>query len=100
MKGSYAIGSFTVGYSNTDNDKTGANNREVTSYSVAYTVSDAMSINYGSETFDTTTESVDEEVETIGVSYTSGGVTLAANSYAAEGVGNTAGASGEKENGL
>jgi outer membrane protein OmpU len=97
MKGSYAIGSFTVGYSNTDNDKTGANNREVTSYSVAYTVSDDLSINYGAETFDTTSESVDEEVESIGVSYTSGGVTLAANSYSAEGVGNTAGASGEKE---
>jgi outer membrane protein OmpU len=97
MKGSYAIGSFTVGYSNTDNDKTGASNREVTSYSVAYTVSDDLSINYGSETFDTTGQSVDEEVETIGVSYTSGGVTLAANSYAAEGISNTAGASGEKE---
>ena len=36
------------------------------------------------ETFDTTGQTVDEEVESIGVSYTSGGVTLAANSYSAE----------------
>ena len=54
---------FTVGYSNTDNDKTGASDREVTSYAVSYTVSDDLSVSYGQETFDTAGQSVDEEFE-------------------------------------
>ena len=88
-KGTYAIGSFTLGYSNTDNDKTGASNREVTSYAVSYTVSDDLSVSYGQETFDTTGQSVDEEVESISVSYTTGGMTLTASSLEATGINNS-----------
>ena len=55
MMASYAIGSFTVSASNTEADKTGANNREVRSYQVAYTVSDSMSVTYGTETYETVT---------------------------------------------
>jgi outer membrane protein OmpU len=88
-KGTYAIGSFTLGYSNTDNDKTGASNREVTSYGVSYTVSDNLSVSYGQETFDTTGASVDEEVESISVSYTTGGMTLTASSLEATGINNS-----------
>jgi outer membrane protein OmpU len=89
-KGTYAIGSFTLGYSNTDNDKTGAANREITSYAVSYTVSDDLSVSYGHETFDTTGKSVDEEVESISVSYTTGGMTLTASSLEASGINNSA----------
>jgi len=88
-KGTYAIGSFTLGYSNTDNDKTGAANREITSYAVSYTVSDDLSVSYGQETFDTTGQSVDEEVESISVSYTTGGMTLTASSLEATGINNS-----------
>ena len=52
MSASYAIGSFTVSASNTEADKTGAANREVTSYQLAYTVSEDISLTYGTETFD------------------------------------------------
>ena len=88
-KGTYAIGSFTLGYSNTDNDKTGAANREITSYAVSYTVSDDLSVSYGQETFDTTGQSVDEEIESISVSYTTGGMTLTASSLEATGINNS-----------
>ena len=91
MHASYAIGSFTLGVANTKNDITGAVNREVDAYQIAYTVTDDMSVTYGSETFDKGGEAVDEEVSSLGVSYTSGGMTVSAATYESTGVGNTAG---------
>ena len=96
MMASYAMGSFTVGVSQTEADKTGADNRTVDSYQVAYTMTDDISVTYGSETFDTVSSSVDEEVQAIGVSYTSGGMTMSATQYEAKGAGNTAGAKSDK----
>ena len=96
MMASYAIGSFTLSASNTEADNTGAANREVDSYQLAYTVSDDISVTYGSETFDLAGNATDEEVEAFGVSYTSGGMTISANSYEAKGAGNTAGAKTDK----
>ena len=95
MKASYAVGSFTLGASKTEADKTGASDREVTSYNVAYTVSDDISIGYGVETFDTAGSSVDEETRGFNISYTTGGMTLGAMQVEAEGVGNSA--SSEKD---
>ena len=97
-KASYAVGSFTLGYSMNDaeTDASGGD-EELSSYNVSYTVSDNLSVSYGTETFENEGSSVDEEMEGFGVSYTTGGVTLAANQYNAEGVGGIAGASGEKE---
>ena len=96
MMASYAIGSFTLSASNTDASKTGAADREVTSYQIAYTVSDDISVTYGEETFDLTDDAVDEEVSAFGISYTTGGMTLSANQYKAEGVTTIAGAEVEK----
>ena len=95
MKASYAVGSFTLGASKTEADKTGASDREVTSYNVAYTVSDDISIGYGVETFDTAGSSVDEETSGFNISYTTGGMTLTAAQYEGEGIGNSA--SSEKD---
>ena len=98
MKASYAISSFTVSYSDNEHDTTATTGgQDITSWNVAYTVSEDLSINYGTETHDAEGSSVDEEAEVIGVSYTSGGMTLAANQYSYEGNGNIAGAAGEKE---
>ena len=93
MKGSYAIGSFTAAYSNTESDKdsTGVD-EEMTSFKLSYTVTDDLSISYGEETHETSGQSVDEEFEAISVSYTTGGMTLTAAQYDATGLGNTAGA--------
>jgi len=96
MFASYAIGSITVAVSNTDNDKTGASNRELNSYQIAYTVSDDMSVTYGSDTFDLTGNAVDEEVDAFGVSYTSGGMTITGNIYEATGAANVSNAKTDK----
>tara|TARA_B100001057_G_C22672781_1_gene880582 strand:+ start:43 stop:990 length:948 start_codon:yes stop_codon:yes gene_type:complete len=100
MKGSYAISSFTLSYSNTDSDveaSSSTKDEEVTSYNIAYTISDDLSVAYGTETIDTEGTNTDEEGEKYNVSYTTGGVTLSATQYNFEGSGNAAGVAGEKE---
>tara|TARA_B100000945_G_C20337702_1_gene575780 strand:- start:123 stop:1079 length:957 start_codon:yes stop_codon:yes gene_type:complete len=91
MKGSYAWGSFTLGASNTTNkyDAAASVDEEISSWEVAYTVSDDLSISYGTETLDTEGSAVDEEAEGINVSYTTGGVTISATSYEFSGKNNT-----------
>ncbi len=91
MKGSYAFGSFTLSASNNEYDYSLAtqNDEETSSWQVAYTVSDDLSISYGSETRDTATKTVDEEAEAINVSYTTGGVTISATQYEFSGKGNS-----------
>jgi len=91
MKASYAISSFTVSYSDTsaEHDLASNTDEDITSWNVAYTVSDDLSIAYGTETIETEGQSVDEEGEKINVSYTTGGVTLSATQYSFENAGNT-----------
>ena len=66
MKASYAISSFTVGYSMTENEGTAVSNEEMTSWNVAYTVSDDMSLTYGHETLETVGSTTDEEMDGFG----------------------------------
>ena len=91
MKASYAISSFTVSYSDTsaEHDASSNTDEDITSWNVAYTVSDDLSIAYGTETIETEGQSVDEEGEKINVSYTTGGVTLAATQYYFDNGGNS-----------
>ena len=91
MKASYAIGSFTVGASTTESkyDNAASIDETVDSWQVAYTVSDDMSVTYGVDTIETEAQSVDEEISGIGISYTTGGVTIAANRFEATGQGNS-----------
>jgi outer membrane protein OmpU len=91
MKASYAIGSFTVGMSNTESnyDNAASIDETVNSWQVAYTISDDMSVTYGVDTIETEAQTVDEEISGIGVSYTTGGVTLTANRFEATGQGNS-----------
>ena len=92
MMASYAIGSFTGAVSNTAATKVGAANREVQAYKVTYTVTDDISVHYAEATYETVGAAIDEEIDSFGASYTSGGMTLSANTYATSGAGNTAGA--------
>ena len=91
MKASYAYGSFTLAYSNTENayDAAASIDEEISSWKVSYTVSDDLSVSYGTETIDTEGQSVDEEAESISVSYTTGGVTLSATQFEFSGRGNS-----------
>ncbi|MDB9757658.1 porin [Candidatus Pelagibacter ubique] len=96
MMASYAISSFTVSASHSSADKLAANNREVTAYQVAYTVSDDLSVTYGTEEYNTATKPINEEIDSWGVSYTTGGMTLSANTFETTGAGNAAAAKTER----
>ena len=85
MKASYAYGSFTVAVSNNDYDHTTSTiDQEVDSFSLAYTVSDQISVSYGEETIDRSGSTSDIEVNGVSVSYTSGGMTASIAQVEAE----------------
>ena len=80
-KASYAYGPVTATYSNSEMDIAAAANvagGESTSYALSYTVSDELSVTYGSETHSVDSTSVDMEIEGISAAYTSGGMTISA----------------------
>ena len=81
LKASYAYGPITLAYSNSHYDvgaATDASNQETTSMAVSYTVSDAISVTYGTEEIDKGNSTTDAEYEKISASYTSGGMTVSA----------------------
>ena len=82
LKASYAIGSFTLAYSDHDHDSnTDTSDQTATSWKVSYTVSDAVSLTYGTESIDSkaTADTSDAEYTKITASHTSGGMTVSAN---------------------
>ena len=84
MKASYAYGPVTVAYSNSEYDigttSDETNEQEVSSYAVSYTVSDSISVTYGTETIESgLAGSIDAEYEGITASYTAGGMTISAS---------------------
>ena len=92
MKASYVYGSFTVGMSNNDYDHTTSTiDQEVDSISLAYTVSDSISVKYGEETIDRSGQATDIEVSGISASYTSGGMTASFAQVKADNVDHVAG---------
>ena len=89
---SYAYGPVTVGYGATEYDSENAGtdaDRDLTTYEIAYTLTDSISISYGVETLETPnkTSDVDQEVTGIKASYTAGGMTLGIAQVDAENVG-------------
>ena len=93
MHAAYSMGAFSVGYSVTDDNS--STNPEIKGLQLGYTVSDDLSITYGQETIGKT-GAADQEVEALGVSYTTGGMTLAANTYESTNGGYTAANKTEK----
>ena len=86
MKASFAFGPITAAMSINDYDITGASNEEQSSYKVSYSVSDELSVSYGSETHETVGQSTDEEFDQISVSYTTGGLTATVSQTNADNV--------------
>ena len=92
MNASYAYGPITASYTNSDYSTGAANTRalaqDVTSYAVSYTVSDSISVTYGTETIESglASEVTDAEYESISASYTSGGMTVTVKSQDAENI--------------
>ncbi len=87
MKASYAYGPITVAYSDHEFDSaTAARDQDTTSYSIAYTVSEAISISYGTEEIDSGETTTDAEYSKISASYTAGGMTITATSQEADNI--------------
>jgi outer membrane protein OmpU len=77
LKASYAYGPVTVAYSDYSYDTTGTtSDDDTTSFKVSYTVSDELSVTYGSETVERPGKTEDGEYRSISASYTAGGMTI------------------------
>ena len=89
MKASYAYGSVTLGYSSNEIDLgAGSSDKITTSWGLSYTVSDAMSVTYGTETIDLS-GATDAEYEGLTASYTAGGMTMSLTTQDAKNIDNT-----------
>jgi len=88
MKASYAVGPVTLAVSDHSYDSaTATRDQDTRSYSVAYTVTDSISISYGTEELSSGEAStVDAEYTQISASYTSGGMTITATQQEAENI--------------
>jgi outer membrane protein OmpU len=88
MKASYVVGPVTLAVSDHSYDSaTATRDQDTRSYSVAYTVSDSISVSYGTEELSTGEAStVDAEYTQISASYTSGGMTITATQQEAENI--------------
>ena len=92
MKASFAFGPVSAGMSINDyGSGSGITAQEQSSYKISYSVSDDLSISYGSETHETTGQSFDEEFSQISVAYTTGGLTISASQTEAENMNDTSG---------
>jgi len=85
MKASFAFGPVSAAMSINDYAApTGTNSEEQSSYKVSYSITEDLSVSYGSETHETSTQTFDEEFSQVSVSYTSGGLTVSASQTEAE----------------
>ena len=76
---SYAYGPVTASVSNSDYDVgTSTSDQELSSYAISYTVSDEISVTYGTEDIEKGGSTTDAEYNVISASYTAGGMTISA----------------------
>ena len=101
MKAEYAYGPVTVGYMESDyDDEVASGDQNTTAYSVAYTVSEEISISYGSEELEfgvTSASNIAAEFERLKVSYTSGGMTLTASQASGDNISYTTAATEDRD---
>ena len=75
----YAYGPVTVGYQKSEIDaNTATDTDEWDAYGITYAVSDSISVGYAESTYDAGDSTTDQENSNLSVSYTAGGMTLAA----------------------
>jgi len=78
LGGTYAVGSFTVGYQHSDLDYgTASNSYENDAYGISFAVNDDLSISYGHHESDKGGGGQTQESDSIQLSYTMGGATIA-----------------------
>jgi len=98
-KVSYAYGPVTATMTQSEYDvETTTSDQDVSSMAVSYTISDEMSVTYGTETIESTNSGhVDAEYTVVKGSYTSGGMTISAQLKEAENVDHSTNANADFE---
>jgi outer membrane protein OmpU len=98
-KVSYAYGPVTATMTQSELDvETTTADQDVTSVAVSYTISDEMSVTYGTETIESTNAGhVDADYEVLKGSYTSGGMTVAVQMKTADNVDHSTNANADFE---
>ena len=88
----YTFDSFTVGIQDNESDSTTANaDTSYRGYGISYAVTEDVSVSYGQGTVDfELANSEDQETTAIGVSYTSGGITVSGSMHDGENLGGSA----------
>ena len=89
MYAKYAFGSFTVGFSESEQDQSGAttSDDEFSAHGITYQVSDNLTIGYNASERQFGDKSADQENKALSVSYTSGGMTISAAHVSMDNVG-------------
>ncbi|MDC0166996.1 porin [Candidatus Pelagibacter sp.] len=76
---SYVYGPVTATASNSEYDvQTGSSDQDMSSYAVSYTVTDEISVTYGTEDIEKGGDATDAEYSSLSASYTAGGMTISA----------------------
>jgi outer membrane protein OmpU len=80
MYAKYAFGSFTVGFTESEQTQSGAttSDDEFSAHGITYQVSDSLTIGYNSSERQFGDQTADQESKALSVSYTSGGMTISA----------------------
>ena len=88
----YAFDSFTIGMQDNESDSTTANaDTSYRGYGISYAVSEDLSVSYGVGTVDfELANSEDQETTAVGISYTSGGITVSGSMHDGENLGGSA----------
>ena len=94
----YAIDSFTIGVQDNESDSgTASADSSFRGYGISYAVTEDMSVSYAVGTTDfQKSGSEDQEVQGVGVSYTSGGITVSASHHDGENLGGSAATTADK----
>jgi outer membrane protein OmpU len=89
MYAKYAFGSFTVGFTESEQDQSGAttSDDEFSAHGITYQVSDDLTIGYNASERQFGDKSADQENKALSVSYTSGGMTISAAHVSMDNVG-------------
>ena len=95
----YAFDSFTIGMQDNESDSTTANaDTSYRGYGISYAVTEDVSVSYGVGTVDfELANSEDQETTAIGVSYTSGGITVSGSMHDGENLGGSAATTADRQ---
>ena len=95
----YAFDSFTIGLQDNESDSTTANaDTSYRAYGISYAVTEDVSVSYGVGTLDfELANSEDQETTAVGVSYTSGGITVSGSMHDGENLGGSSATTADRQ---